>query len=202
MSISKRAALCALMVTSICGGASAANAAYFFTATVTASGSGFNRPDPANDFNRQNPVSQATVQIAFAPTDDPNYFIGIVNDFTYEASFSDAGLTIGTLSSGMQPYPVIYAATCYTGGPAAGSQSFGTGCGAFSLSASFGGPPITSFNGSVTSLLIEDGDTTDGRGASYSVGVAAIPEPSTWALMLAGFSMVGYAMRRRKVAFA
>ena len=32
--------------------------------------------------------------------------------------------------------------------------------------------------------------------------VPAIPEPSTWALMLAGFGMVGYAMRRRKVAFA
>lgn len=31
---------------------------------------------------------------------------------------------------------------------------------------------------------------------------AAIPEPSTWALMLAGFGMVGYAMRRRRVAYA
>ena len=30
----------------------------------------------------------------------------------------------------------------------------------------------------------------------------AVPEPSTWALMLAGFGMVGYALRRRKVAFA
>lgn len=30
--------------------------------------------------------------------------------------------------------------------------------------------------------------------------VAAVPEPSTWALMLAGFGMVGFAMRRRKVA--
>lgn len=30
----------------------------------------------------------------------------------------------------------------------------------------------------------------------------SIPEPSTWALMLAGFGMVGYAMRRRRVAFA
>ncbi|MBB4619913.1 PEPxxWA-CTERM sorting domain-containing protein [Sphingomonas abaci] len=29
-----------------------------------------------------------------------------------------------------------------------------------------------------------------------------VPEPSTWALMLAGFGMVGFAMRRRKVAFA
>lgn len=44
--------------------------------------------------------------------------------------------------------------------------------------------------------------------ATYSISynfddtVAVIPEPSTWALMLAGFGMVGYAMRRRKVAVA
>lgn len=30
----------------------------------------------------------------------------------------------------------------------------------------------------------------------------AVPEPTTWALMLAGFGMVGFAMRRRRVAFA
>ena len=32
--------------------------------------------------------------------------------------------------------------------------------------------------------------------------VPAIPEPSTWALMLAGFGMVGYAMRRKKARAA
>jgi opacity protein-like surface antigen len=31
---------------------------------------------------------------------------------------------------------------------------------------------------------------------------AVIPEPSTWALMLAGFGMVGYAMRRKKARVA
>ena len=30
----------------------------------------------------------------------------------------------------------------------------------------------------------------------------AVPEPATWALMLAGSAMTGYALRRRKVAFA
>jgi hypothetical protein len=30
----------------------------------------------------------------------------------------------------------------------------------------------------------------------------AVPEPATWALMLAGFAMTGYVLRRRKVAFA
>lgn len=32
--------------------------------------------------------------------------------------------------------------------------------------------------------------------------VSAVPEPSTWMLMIAGFGTVGYAMRRRKVSYA
>lgn len=32
--------------------------------------------------------------------------------------------------------------------------------------------------------------------------VSAVPEPSSWMLMIAGFGAVGYAMRRRKVSFA
>jgi hypothetical protein len=41
-----------------------------------------------------------------------------------------------------------------------------------------------------------------GGGSIVTQVVNGVPEPSTWALMLAGFGMVGYAMRRRKVAFA
>lgn len=33
---------------------------------------------------------------------------------------------------------------------------------------------------------------------TYSINATAVPEPSTWALMLAGFGMVGFALRRRK----
>lgn len=46
------------------------------------------------------------------------------------------------------------------------------------------------------------------NGSSPRVGfigfASAVPEPSTWALMLAGFGMVGYSLRRRsvKVAYA
>jgi uncharacterized membrane protein len=31
-----------------------------------------------------------------------------------------------------------------------------------------------------------------------SVGVAAVPEPGTWMMMLAGFGLVGAAQRRRR----
>lgn len=46
------------------------------------------------------------------------------------------------------------------------------------------------------------GSTT--QTASYSGTLdfsAAVPEPGTWALLLAGFGMVGYSMRRRNQAF-
>jgi hypothetical protein len=202
MSISKSAALCALTIAAMCGGGSAANAAYSFTATIKASGSGFSKPNPSIEPDRKNPVNRGSVTIAFTPTDDPAYFIGIINDFTYEARFGEAGFSISTITSGMQPYPVVYGGTCSAIAAAAGSYTYTDGCGKLDLSASFGGPPFASFSGDITSVLIEDGDTTGGLKAFYGVSLAAVPEPSTWALMLAGFGMVGYAMRRRKLAFA
>lgn len=47
------------------------------------------------------------------------------------------------------------------------------------------------------------GGTTGGDAAftgtlSFAAVVAAIPEPSTWAMMILGFGAVGYSMRRRK----
>ncbi|TFU06590.1 PEP-CTERM sorting domain-containing protein [Polymorphobacter arshaanensis] len=41
-------------------------------------------------------------------------------------------------------------------------------------------------------------------GGDFSVEVtgAAVPEPASWALMIAGFGMVGTSLRRRKVALA
>lgn len=49
-------------------------------------------------------------------------------------------------------------------------------------------------------LVSDDGDGPD---QSYMVKLkynGAVPEPTTWALMIAGFSLVGAGMRRRKVA--
>ncbi len=40
--------------------------------------------------------------------------------------------------------------------------------------------------------------TTVSNGTVVNLTAAAVPEPATWALMLAGFGMVGYAMRRRR----
>jgi len=57
---------------------------------------------------------------------------------------------------------------------------------------------LFTYTGVVTGLTVVAGEFA----GEVPVIVNGVPEPSTWALMLAGFGMVGYAMRRRKLAFA
>lgn len=47
---------------------------------------------------------------------------------------------------------------------------------------------ITFTNGSISGVVL------------YSTGVPAVPEPASWALLIAGLGVVGAAMRRRKTA--
>jgi hypothetical protein len=44
--------------------------------------------------------------------------------------------------------------------------------------------------------------STDSSFEFDNVATAAVPEPATWAMMIAGFGMVGFAMRRRQRAVA
>lgn len=64
-----------------------------------------------------------------------------------------------------------------------------------------------SFNGAVDHVLVDFGRVgATGVSTNFEVSeaTAAVPEPATWAMMIAGFGLVGGAMRRRKtsVAFA
>ena len=58
------------------------------------------------------------------------------------------------------------------------------------------GPGVVQFMGSFTSIswTVPVGETWHG----FQVGVNAIPEPETYALMLAGLGAVGFIARRRK----
>jgi hypothetical protein len=38
------------------------------------------------------------------------------------------------------------------------------------------------------------------RGASFNLTSGAVPEPASWALMIGGFGMIGYAARRERIA--
>lgn len=50
--------------------------------------------------------------------------------------------------------------------------------------------------------LVTQFSTEAGGYASVEYTYAAVPEAGTWALMLSGFGLVGYSMRRRSVKFA
>lgn len=72
-------------------------------------------------------------------------------------------------------------------------------------SVSYGGPTddtnypfIANFVGKIDRLIITRVASND----TFFRATGAIPEPATWALMLTGFALTGYALRRRRVAFA
>ena len=48
--------------------------------------------------------------------------------------------------------------------------------------------------GDIYGFYVYSPDSVLGRG---DIAVAAVPEPASWALMLAGFGLVGYSMRKR-----
>jgi hypothetical protein len=65
-----------------------------------------------------------------------------------------------------------------------------------------------SFSGSSIFINVSGQDPRNGNSV-FNVGVAAVPEPATWAMMMLGFGMVGYGLRRgrksvvtTRVAFA
>jgi len=54
------------------------------------------------------------------------------------------------------------------------------------------------YTGVVTTLTVAEG----GGGSLVPNVVNGVPEPATWALMLTGFALTGYALRRRRTVFA
>ncbi|MFZ4382319.1 MAG: PEPxxWA-CTERM sorting domain-containing protein, partial [Sandarakinorhabdus sp.] len=54
-------------------------------------------------------------------------------------------------------------------------------------------------NGSPIEILL---DSRGEQGSWDMVSLTAVPEPATWAMLIVGFGMVGFAARRRKAAVA
>lgn len=72
---------------------------------------------------------------------------------------------------------------------------------------------VSALGGSLNSILFARNGNENANGLPFIAGIttafegrvtAAVPEPATWAMMIAGFGLVGGAMRRRstKIAFA
>ncbi|MGL4540913.1 MAG: PEPxxWA-CTERM sorting domain-containing protein [Polymorphobacter sp.] len=75
-----------------------------------------------------------------------------------------------------------------------GSGTFFSPPGAFA-------PGSVAFSGTAKSITLSGTNGSDFGWDDVTFG-AAVPEPASWALMIAGFGMVGAAMRRRKLATA
>ncbi|MDR6133050.1 hypothetical protein QE361_000008 [Sphingomonas sp. SORGH_AS802] len=144
-------------------------------------------------------LQAATVSIALTQLSD-DFYEGFTMGNPVRATFTPTGLTIaGALNAGYT-VGVAGSLSCYTGAAEAGAYSYGaTGCGSLSYSIGSSIGFAENYTGRITNFRIETGDTTGSLG--YSI-TSIIPEPASWALMLTGFMLTGYALRRRRLAFA
>ncbi len=78
---------------------------------------------------------------------------------------------------------------------------FKTRPGAFANALSYLTEFVVPAGGATVSFYIPDTKVTDNVGG-VSLGVSAIPEAKTWAMLIAGFGLVGLAMRRRRTEAA
>ncbi len=80
------------------------------------------------------------------------------------------------------------------------------GCGTFNVNGTNDGflgngetHGVLKFSGTFSSISFTDSQE---NWHGFTVGTAAVPEPASWALMIAGFGLVGASMRRRRMVAA
>lgn len=128
------------------------------------------------------PVYRATGTFRVSGGQDVNY--------SYLVSGQDTGNSVSLYYN----YPISQELT--------GDLSYYEGFGTFEIGAST--MPILTY---VSGQYADTNNLIGGRpfDSAYRIVIdytPAVPEPTTWALMLTGFAMTSYAMRRRRVAFA
>lgn len=177
-----------------------AHAARTITLTVDASGTGFRVVGYGQNGANLVPLIASQVSVVLQGNDDfPNYFVGGRSDASFQAYFDDNAFYFSTMTPTQSYYEFSGGGSvCTNNGSVAGAYNADPSCSTLRYSSSYPGGYGDSFEGKITRYTIAEGNTLGG--AELRV-IALVPEPSTWALMLAGFGMVGYAMRRRKVGF-
>lgn len=145
---------------------------------------------------------------------DSGYTQGLVNRPTGTDLISLNGAGTKTITFGSAVKDVYIAFTSWNGNTATFSSPFTRvsegcgywGCGSFNTAAGSGFSTtsevhgVLKFAGTHTSISFTD---TSENWHGFTVGVGSVvPEPASWALMIAGFGLTGAAMRRRRAAIA
>jgi len=158
------------------------------------------------------PAANASVSIAcpgfsglgYCTFDEVNGTGNFGDSFASAQSFTDT-FTV-TLTSDYQ-LSVTATNTAATGGPISFSAAELLDSSLNSLGPiAFGAVPTTFMLTAGTYYLSFAGSATHSSSYSGTIDIAPIPEPATWAMMVAGIAAVGVAMRRRaqnvRVAFS
>lgn len=165
--------------------------AALFCATPVFAGPFFAENEPNNSFNEAQFIETdlgKTYQSVFIDGFVEGSGEGLFDFFAFNIAPLSNGLTGGVFASGYNaadqsfgdsPWLVLF--------DGSGKQIDGT---AFSTAGRY-----------IVGVGREDGKSTSSYRLTVTV-LPVVPEPSTWALMLAGFGMISYAMRRSRAAFA
>ena len=137
------------------------------------------------------------VQIGFGPTSPPNFSYNLADGagFDYASGFTAFSFTSGVFStstvsvySGLGGLGTLLGSTVINDPPASP--------GAFA-------PFSVSFAGTGKSVIVTGVAGQFGwDDLQLEVAGGAVPEPQSWAMLIAGFGLVGATMRRRRTAIA
>ncbi|HEY7900763.1 MAG TPA: PEPxxWA-CTERM sorting domain-containing protein, partial [Caulobacteraceae bacterium] len=127
----------------------------------------------------------------------------VIDTVTFSKPVTNPIIAIWSLGSGGNPaafdFPVNEPVTIEAGGPSAEYGGSSITLSGNNVLGSEGNGTIQ-LTGTFTSISWTTPASENWYG--FTVGVAAVPEPATWALMLVGFAGLGAALRLRRGAFA
>ncbi|MDR6133049.1 hypothetical protein QE361_000007 [Sphingomonas sp. SORGH_AS802] len=185
--------------------ASTAQAARTITLTIDATGSGVRVLGyGSNGMVQTAKLEAASVSVVLNNNvDDPNYFTGGTFGSYINVYFGADNFSLFTMFPPQSYYEFNGSASvCTANSSAVGDVRPINTCNSgntLSFNSSSPGGYGESFTGSVTRYTIQEGNTL---GSNALIVSTIVPEPSTWALLFTGFMLTGYALRRRRVAFA
>ncbi|MGH6986952.1 MAG: FxDxF family PEP-CTERM protein [Caulobacteraceae bacterium] len=111
-------------------------------------------------------------------------------DFTFDLS-PGAGNVLSQLQASLASGSEAFSFGLYSGSPPTGTL--------IGNSSDITGPSLYSMHLTTSLYYLQmNSSPTVGSLVSGALSVASVPEPATWALLLAGFGLAGYAIRRRR----